>query len=399
MEAHLQMWLSLLLRWAHLIVGIAWIGASFYFNWLENHLQRQNQPKDIAGDLWAIHGGGFYHLKKFALAPGELPPTLHWFKWEAYATWVSGMALLIVVFYWNAQTYMLNPQVTGLTAAGSIGIGILALLSSWVFYDIVCCSRLSRQEWLLGLIIFAWFVLLSWVLSTLLSGRAAYIHVGAAIGTIMVANVFRVIIPGQKDLVNAVTENREPDPARGRNALQRSRHNNYFTLPVLFIMISGHYPATYSHDQNWLLLVLFSLAAVAIRHYFNIRHLPGFQAWPLIPAVLLLGGLIFVTAPVSRPTVKAASTSVAVSTSDVFGIVQQRCIKCHSPEPDFAGFTSAPLGIELNSEDKLIEHAERIYQTVVVMRSMPLANLTKMSNEERELVANWFNHQEKKPGE
>jgi len=399
MEAHLQMWLSLLLRWAHLIVGIAWIGASFYFNWLENHLQRQNQPKDIAGDLWAIHGGGFYHLKKFTLAPGDLPPTLHWFKWEAYATWVSGMALLIVVFYWNAQTYMLNPQVTGLTAAGSIGIGILALLSSWVFYDIVCCSRLSRQEWLLGLIIFAWFVLLSWVLSTLLSGRAAYIHVGAAIGTIMVANVFRVIIPGQKDLVNAVTENREPDPARGRNALQRSRHNNYFTLPVLFIMISGHYPATYSHDQNWLLLVLFSLAAVAIRHYFNIRHLPGFQAWPLIPAVLLLGGLIFVTAPVSRPTVKAASTSVAVSTSDVFGIVQQRCIKCHSPEPDFAGFTSAPLGIELNSEDKLIEHAERIYQTVVVMRSMPLANLTKMSNEERELVANWFNHQEKKPGE
>ncbi len=399
MEAHLQMWLSLLLRWAHLIVGIAWIGASFYFNWLENHLQRQNQPKDIAGDLWAVHGGGFYHLKKFALAPGELPATLHWFKWEAYATWVSGMALLIVVFYWNAQTYMLNPQVTGVTAAGSIGIGILALLSSWVFYDIVCCSRLSRQEWLLGLIIFAWFVLLSWVLSTLLSGRAAYIHVGAAIGTIMVANVFRVIIPGQKDLVNAVTENREPDPARGRNALQRSRHNNYFTLPVLFIMISGHYPATYSHDQNWLLLVLFSLAAVAIRHYFNIRHLPGFQAWPLIPAVLLLGGLIFVTAPVSRPTVKAASTSVAVSTSDVFGIVPQRCIKCHSPEPDFAGFTSAPLGIELNSEDKLIEHAERIYQTVVVMRSMPLANLTKMSNEERELVANWFNHQEKKPGE
>ncbi|MCP4046673.1 MAG: urate hydroxylase PuuD, partial [Gammaproteobacteria bacterium] len=189
------MWLSLLLRWAHLIVGIAWIGASFYFNWLENHLQRQNQPENIAGDLWAVHGGGFYHLKKFALAPGELPPTLHWFKWEAYATWISGMALLIVVFYWNAQTYMLNPLVTGVTPAGSVGIGIGALLSSWVFYDIVCCSRLSRQEWLAGLIIFAWFVLLSWILSTWLSGRAAYIHVGAAIGTIMVANVFRVIIP------------------------------------------------------------------------------------------------------------------------------------------------------------------------------------------------------------
>ncbi len=399
MEAHLQMWLSLLIRWAHLIVGIAWIGASFYFNWLENHLQRQNQPKDIAGDLWAIHGGGFYHLKKFATAPGELPPTLHWFKWEAYATWISGMALLIVVFYWNAQTYMLNPQVTGVTPTGSIGIGILALLSSWVFYDVVCCSRLSRREWLLALIIFAWFVLLSWVLSTWLSGRAAYIHVGAAIGTIMVANVFRVIIPGQKDLVNAVTENRVPDPARGRNALQRSRHNNYFTLPVLFIMISGHYPATYSHDQNWLVLVLFSLAAVAIRHYFNIRHLAGFQAWPLIPAVLLLGSLVFITAPDSRPAVKAVSATTAVTTNEVFGIVQQRCIKCHSPTPDFGGFTSAPLGIELDNENKLIQHADRVYQTVVVMRSMPLANLTKMSNEERDLVANWYSHQESRPDE
>jgi uncharacterized membrane protein len=398
MEAHLQMWLGLLLRWAHLIVGIAWIGASFYFNWLENHLQRQNQPKDIAGDLWAIHGGGIYHLKKFALAPGELPATLHWFKWEAYATWISGMALLITVFYWNAQTYMLNPQVTGVTATGSVGIGILALLSSWIFYD-VCCSRLSRQEWLLALVIFAWFVLLAWILSTVLSGRAAYIHVGAAIGTIMVANVFRVIIPGQKDLVNAVTENREPDPARGRDALQRSRHNNYFTLPVLFIMISGHYPATYSHDQNWLVLVLFSLAAVAIRHYFNIRHLPGFRAWPLIPAVLLLGSLVFITTPDSRPAVQAVSTTTAVTTGEVFGIVQQRCIKCHSPTPDFSGFTSAPLGIELDSEDKLIQHAERIYQTVVMMRSMPLANLTKMSDEERDIVATWYSHQESRPDE
>jgi len=397
MEAHLQMWLSLLLRWAHLIVGIAWIGASFYFNWLENHLQRQNQPRETAGDLWAIHGGGFYYLKKFALAPGELPPTLHWFKWEAYATWISGMALLVIVFYWNAQTYMLNPQVTGVTPGGSIGIGILALLSSWVFYDIVCCSRLSRQEWLPGLIIFAWFVLLAWILSTWLSGRAAYIHVGAAIGTIMVANVFCVIIPAQKDLVKAVTENRQPDPARGRSALQRSRHNNYFTLPVLFIMISGHYPATYGHDQSWLLLTLFSLAAVSVRHYFNIRHLPGFQAWPLIPAVLLLASLIFVTAPESRPAVKAANAIVPVTTGEVFGIVQQRCIKCHSPEPDFGGFTSAPLGIELDSEDKLAQHAERIYQTVVVLRSMPLANLTKMSNEERDLVADWFSHQENNP--
>ncbi|MFC1777795.1 urate hydroxylase PuuD [Pseudomonadota bacterium] len=390
MEAHLQMWLNLLIRWAHLIVGIAWIGASFYFNWLENHLQRQNQPRQTAGDLWAIHGGGFYYLKKFAVAPGELPPTLHWFKWEAYATWISGMALLVIVFYWNAQTYMLNPQVTGVTAAGSIGIGILSLLSSWVFYDIVCCSRLSRREWLLGLIIFAWFVLLAWILSTWLSGRAAYIHVGAAIGTIMVANVFRVIIPGQKDLVNAVTEDREPDPAKGRNALQRSRHNNYFTLPVLFIMISGHYPATYSHAQNWLVLMLFSLAAVAIRHYFNIRHLQGFRTWPLIPAMLLLTALIFVTAPRSAPINPAGSSTKVVTITEAFAIIEKRCIQCHAAVPDFQGFTAAPLGIELDSQQKLIQHAERVYQTVTVTRTMPLANLTRMTEAERHTIAGWY---------
>ena len=387
MESHLHMWLGLLVRWAHFIVGIAWIGASFYFNWLENHLQRQKQPEGTAGDLWAVHGGGFYYLKKFAVTPGELPSTLHWFKWEAYTTWISGMALLIIVFYWNAQTYMLNPEVSGITPAASIGIGILSLLSSWIFYDILCCSRLSRREWLVALLIFAWFALLAWALNTWLSGRAAYIHVGAAIGTIMVANVFRVIIPGQKDLVNAVTENRKPDPAKGLKALQRSRHNNYFTLPVLFIMISGHFPATYDHTNNWLVLLVFSLAAVAIRHYFNIRHLPGFRAWPLIPAVLLLAGLIIATAPQSRPVAGPGET---VEIGRVFTIVQQRCIKCHAPVPDFEGFTSAPLGIELDTQQKLLQHAERVYQTVVIARTMPLANLTQITDSERHLVADWF---------
>jgi uncharacterized membrane protein len=384
------MWLGLLVRWAHFIVGIAWIGASFYFNWLENHLQRENQQEGTAGDLWAVHGGGFYYLKKFAVAPGELPPTLHWFKWEAYTTWISGMALLIIVFYWNAQTYMLNPETSGVTPAAAIGIGILSLLSSWIFYDVLCCSRLSRREWLIALLIFAWFTLLAWILNTWLSGRAAYIHVGAAIGTIMVANVFRVIIPGQKDLVNAVTENRKPDPARGLKALQRSRHNNYFTLPVLFIMISGHFPATYAHAYNWLVLLVFSLAAVAIRHYFNIRHLPGFKTWPLIPAVLLLAGLIIATAPEPRPVNRSGEAAIPVTTDRVFTIVQQRCIKCHAPVPDFEAFTSAPLGVELDTQQKLLQHAERVYQTVVITRTMPLANLTQITDSERHLVAGWF---------
>jgi len=394
MEAHLHMWLSLLLRWAHFIVGIAWIGASFYFNWLENHLQRENQSEGTAGDLWAVHGGGFYYLRKLTGVPGELPPALHWFKWEAYTTWISGMALLIIVFYWNAQTYMLNPGISGVTPSAAIGIGILSLLGSWIFYDVLCCSRLSRQEWLVTLLIFAWFTLLAWILNTWLSGRAAYIHVGAAIGTIMVANVFRVIIPAQKDLVNAVTGNRKPDPSKGLGALQRSRHNNYFTLPVLFIMISGHFPATYGHTYNWLVLLVFSLAAVAIRHYFNIRHLPGFRAWPLIPAVLLLAGLIIATAPEPRPVSKPGETATTITTSEIFTIVQQRCIKCHAPVPDFEAFTSAPLGVELDNEQKLLQHAGRVYQTVVTQRTMPLGNLTQITDTERHKIASWFKNRE-----
>jgi len=390
MEAHLHMWLELLVRWTHFIVGIAWIGASFYFNWLENHLQRQGRPEGIAGDLWAVHGGGFYYLKKFAVAPPELPATLHWFKWEAYMTWVSGMAMLIIVFYMNANTYMVNPAVTGVSPTLAIGIGVGALLASWVIYDLLCRSALSRREWLLGLLILAWFVLLSWVLSTWLSGRAAFIHVGAAIGTVMVANVFRVIIPAQKDLVSAVTEGRTPDSGKGRNALLRSRHNNYFTLPVLFMMLSGHYPAIYSHAQNWLVLVVFSLAAVGIRHYFNIRHLPGFKAWPLIPAVLLLAGLIIATAPEPRLVSQAGESKMEVETSEAFAIVQQRCVKCHAPVPEFEGFSSAPLGVELDSQEKLLKHAERVYQTVVILRTMPLANMTQITDAERDQIAAWF---------
>jgi uncharacterized membrane protein len=214
--------------------------------------------------------------------------------------------------------------------------------------------------------------------------------VGAAIGTIMVANVFRVIIPAQKDMVNAVTQNRVPDASKGRRALQRSRHNNYFTLPVLFIMISGHYPATYAHPHNWLVLLVFSLAAVAIRHYFNIRHLPGFRAWPLIPAALLLTCVIFITAPEPAPVYRDTASTAAPTGGDVFTIIETRCTGCHARVPTLAGFTSPPLGVELDSPQKLMQHAERVYQTAVVTRAMPLANLTQMTDTERQLLARWF---------
>lgn len=406
MEAHLTMWLALLLRWAHFIVGVAWIGASFYFNWLENHLQRQNQPQDTAGDLWAIHGGGFYYLKKFSTAPPRLPPTLHWFKWEAYTTWLSGMALLFVVFYWNASTYMLNPAAPQVTPLISVLIGLAALILSWVFYDLVCRSPLARKEWLVGLLVIVWFTLLAWLLGHFLSGRATYIHVGAAIGTVMVANVFMVIIPAQKELVRAMSEDRQPDAAKGKNALQRSRHNNYFTLPVLFIMISSHFPATYSNTHGWLVLLVFSLAAIALRHYFNIRHRVGFNAWPLIPAVLLLGIVIWITAP-GQPKVNVASANADgpistqpssqpglnqsdISTAAITQLVNQRCVLCHAPSPEFAGFVSAPLNIELDTQAKVLEHSERIYQTTAITRSMPLGNMTRITDLERRQIAAWY---------
>ena len=390
MEAHLQMWLGLLVRWAHFIIGIAWIGASFYFNWLENHLQRETRQAGVAGDLWAVHGGGFYYLKKFAVVPGELPPSLHWFKWEAYMTWVSGMALLIIVFYWNAQTYMLNPELDSIGSAGAIGIGLLALLASWVFYDLLCRSPISRQEWLLTILVLAWFTLITWTLNRWLSDRAAIIHVGAAIGTIMVANVFRVIIPAQKDLVRAMADNRQAESGKGLKALQRSRHNNYFTLPVLFIMINGHFPLIYSHKYNWLILLVFSIAAIAIRHYFNIRHLKGGRIWPLILAGVLMVWLIVFTAPGIRHVADSDDRQIAVDTSEIFALVQKRCIKCHAPAPEFAGFTAAPLGVELDSREKLLLHAERVYQSVVILRTMPLGNLTQITETERQQISAWF---------
>ncbi len=395
MEAHIQTWISLLLRWAHFITGVAWIGASFYFNWLENRLERANKADEIAGDLWTVHGGGFYYLKKFAVAPEQLPGNLHWFKWEAYTTWMTGFALLCAVYYWNAQAFMLDPRVADISANLAIVIGLASMALSWVFYDSLCRSRLSVRGGWLALIILAWFILLAWGLGQLLSGRAAYIHVGAAIGTIMVANVFRVIIPSQEELVDAVREQRIPQAGKGGEALQRSRHNNYFTLPVLFIMISSHYPTTFGHDYNWIILLLISLAGVSIRHYFNVRHLPGMRLWPLAVAALLLAGLVAVTAP--QPREKTISQEPQVSITRVRDIVQQRCATCHARIPENTAFSSAPLGIELDSIEGLRLNAERVYLAVVVSRTMPLGNLTQMTETERYTIANWFENSSYNP--
>ena len=300
MESHLHEWVNLLLRWIHFIVGVAWIGASFYFNWLENNLDREApQDEGIAGSLWAIHGGGFYHLKKYRTGPAKLPAALHWFKWEAYATWLSGFALLAVVYYFNARLFLIEPGLSALSATQAIALGVAAVLGSWFVYDGLCRSPLKRTPLLLAAGVFAGLVVLAWALSGIFSGRAAYIHVGAAIGTMMAGNVFFVIIPAQKEMVAALAAKRPLDPRHGENGLLSSRHNNYLTLPVLFIMISAHFPGAYGHGWNWAVLAGVSVAGWLARHYFNVRRSSsGAAAVVLLPlAFLIMAGLAWITAP------------------------------------------------------------------------------------------------------
>jgi len=391
MEAWLQQWLSLLLRWSHFIAGIAWIGASFYFNWLENHLQRRVRQGEgsnpIAGDLWAVHGGGFYYLQKYRLAPDRLPETLHWFKYEAYFTWLTGFALLAVVYYWNARLYLLDPAVSGISAGQGIALGLASLLVSWLVYDGLCRALARRAPLLLSAGVMAWFALLAFGLCQLLSGRAAYIHVGAAIGTVMVANVFFVIIPAQKELVAALLGQRPPDGDRAENALLRSRHNNYLTLPVLFIMISGHYPATYGSAWNWQFLLVFSLAAVGIRHWFNVRHLPEYSRWILPLSILLMLALAAATFPWRLNPVSAGGS---VGTAAIMPVIRERCAGCHSHHPTQAGFSEPPLGIAFDMAQEVESQAQLIHQATVTTRIMPLGNLTGMTEKERELVARWY---------
>ncbi|MBM1143868.1 urate hydroxylase PuuD [Alcanivorax sp. ZXX171] len=391
MEAHLYEWANLLIRWLHITVGIAWIGASFYFNWLENQLERHgDKPDGVEGTLWAIHGGGFYHLQKFQVAPARLPERLHWFKWEAYYTWISGMLLLAVVYYLNARTNLIDPSVADLSPLAASLIGLATLALSWLVYDGLCRSPLGRRPVALAAVLFSLLVLLAWGLSQVFSGRGAYIHVGAAIGTCMVANVFFVIIPGQRAMVEAMKAGREPDGARGRAGALRSRHNNYLTLPVLFIMISNHFPSTYGSGWNWLILTALALASIVIRHYFNVRHLPG-RHWGLVALGLAgLAAIILATAP-RIPDRQAGADTPSVTLEAVNAVVEQRCTACHAAAPSFAGFTAPPKGVRLDSEAAIRQHRDQIGQVAVRTRIMPPGNLTGMTDDERALLERWLN--------
>jgi uncharacterized membrane protein len=387
-------WLNLLVRWLHVITGIAWIGASFYFVWLDNTIKppppgSELANKGVAGELWAVHGGGFYNPQKYLVAPAELPRELHWFKWEAYSTWLSGFALLFIVYYLNAQAMMVDRSVLELTSWQAVGIGLGSLVAGWLVYDLLCKSPLGKHDLSFGLVIFAFLVGSSYVLTHLLSGRAAYLHIGAMIGTIMVANVAHVIIPGQRKMVNAMMAGRKPDPVYGIRAKQRSVHNNYFTLPVLFLMISNHYAMTYRHQHAWAVLAVIMAAGVLIRHFFNLRH-KGRIEWKYPAAgVALLAALAVLIAPKAPPAQQPGADTAARFTQ-VKSIVDQRCVACHSAHPTQPGFATAPAGVMLDSPELVAQHAARIYQQTVQLKAMPLANLTNMTDAERAQVGAWF---------
>ena len=384
--------LGLLVRWLHVIAGIAWIGSSFYFIWLDNSLEppapgSDNAKKGVSGELWAVHGGGFYNPQKYAVAPASLPDRLHWFKWEAYTTWLSGTALLVLVYWMRAGTMMIDPSVAVLSGAQAVGIGVASMVGAWLVYDGLCRSPVGKNDPVLGAIVFGLLVLLAWGLGQVFGGRAAFIHVGTSIGTIMVANVFFVIIPGQKKMVEAMRAGRLPDPIYGKRGKQRSVHNNYFTLPVLFIMISHHNASTYAHPHAWAVLVLISAAAVSIRHFFNRRH-KGVLEWryPAFGAVLL-GVVAWWTAPRLLPLPKVEGP---VTFDQVRAIVGQRCVTCHAPTPTFAGIAQPPAGVVLHTAESIGANAQRIYQQVVATRIMPLGNVTQITDDERAIIAAWI---------
>ena len=390
MDAYLLDWAALLVRWLHFIAGVAWIGASFYFVMLDSSLsspaREQDRARGVTGELWAVHGGGVYQSQKFLLGPlGEpLAENLHWSKWEAYTTWLSGMGLLAIIYWFGAATYLIDQQVMALTPAIAVTISIGFLLGGWFVYNRLC-RVLKGQDNLLAGIIFGLVCLSAWGLFQLFSARAAYLHVGAMMGSIMAANVFFHIIPGQKKVVAQMRAGQTPDAEPGIIGKQRSVHNTYFTLPVLFIMISNHYPMTYSHQHGWLVLIFIMLAGVLIRQYFVMRH--SHRASPLLPAlaVILLLAMVWYL----RPPVSTDASAGQVSEAQIAEIINSRCVACHAGTPTQPGFVEAPLGIVLESSQQILSRAERIAATVQT-RYMPIGNLTGMTDSERATVASWY---------
>jgi len=392
MDAVLMEWVQLAIRWIHIITGIAWIGASFYFVWLDMNLTppAKDGHKDkagVGGELWAVHGGGFYEVQKYRAAPPEIPPTLHWFKYEAYFTWISGFILLSILYYFGAEIYLIDSSVADISVDVAILIGVGSIVGGWVVYDLMCKSPLINNQAMFGLVLFILLTLAAYGLSKVFSGRGAYIHIGAIMGTIMAANVLFVIIPGQTAMVSAAKRGEAPDPRPGIWAKQRSLHNNYFTLPVLFIMISSHYPLTFGDEYGWLVLAGLSIVGIMVRHYFNMKNQgkarQGFILLPL--AFILFFAIAYAAAPISED-----EAAEIVPFATVQKIINDRCTSCHAASPINKDFDAPPKGVKLETPAQMAREKTRIRQQTVDTKTMPQGNVTKMTDEERKLLGWWI---------
>ncbi|MBE0694158.1 MAG: urate hydroxylase PuuD [Aquamicrobium sp.] len=391
-------WLSFGVRWLHVITAIAWIGSSFYFIALDLGLvKREGMPEGAHGEEWQVHGGGFYHIQKYLVAPARMPEHLTWFKWESYATWMSGFALLAIVYYAGADLYLIDRNVLDVSAPAAIAISIASLAIGWLIYDLLCRSPLARDDTVLMLVLFPILVAVAWGYTQLFSGRAAFLHLGAFTATIMSANVFLVIIPNQKIVVADLIAGRKPDPKYGRIAKTRSLHNNYLTLPVVFLMLSNHYPLAFATEFNWVIAALIFLIGVLIRHYFNTVHArKGNPHWTWGAAAVLFIVIMWLsTAPkVLTGEEKVSAGAQALMASAHFPAVRDtvmgRCAMCHAAEPAWEGVRFTPKDVALETEAQIAERAREIYLQAGRSHAMPPGNVSAMTKEERALIVTWF---------
>jgi uncharacterized membrane protein len=397
-DPQISEWISQILRWIHVITAIAWIGSSFYFIHLDLSLKkRDGLPEGVGGETWQVHGGGFYNMRKYLIAPAELPNELTWFKWESYSTWISGFFLIGWIYYLQADLYTIDPSVMALTAwqAAAVGIGTLAI--GWLVYDGLCRSPLGKNDPALGIAVFIYILAAAWLLTHLFNGRAVFLHTGAMIATWMSASVFLVIIPNQKKVVTALRAGQTPDPSLGKQAKQRSTHNNYLTLPVIFLMLSNHYPLAWSSRYAVGIIALVVIAGAVIRHFFNSQHAGrGSPWWTWGLATACLAGAIYLSI-VGKPgyanlatNPAAASLASAAPTEDAILAIQSRCSMCHAAEPVWDGIATAPRGVRLDTPEEIAKHADAIRLQAVLTHAMPPNNLTEMTLDERRAVATWL---------
>ncbi|HTJ95142.1 MAG TPA: urate hydroxylase PuuD [Pararobbsia sp.] len=391
MEGFITDWLSLVARWFHVIVAIAWIGESFYFVALDNGLRPakdpSQMPRGVFGEFWHVHGGGFYHMQKYTVAPPNMPEKLHWSFWPSYTTWLTGFTLFCIVYLASPNTYLIDKNVLDMGPVVAISAAIGFLVVGWIVYDSLC-RILGQRDTLLGICVGLYVLVAIYVACHVFSGRAAYLIIGAMLATMMTSNVLMIIIPGQRKMVAAMLRGEAPNPIYGKRGKQRSVHNTYVTLPVVFAMLSNHYAMTYTHPYNWAILALIMLAGALIRQFFVMRHRDQ-NLWylPLIGIALILGAFAW-TFPTPVPAGQAPAGATAPKLADIEPIVTARCVQCHAAHPTLIG--SAPAGVFLDTPDGIALNAQRIYQQAVQLKAMPLGNITHITDDERAKLGAWF---------